>query len=140
MLSSRPTAFAEKDTHRTSVAGRILCRAYRDEEAAYRDEEAGSILAAAPSDVGEDVHAPDGQKSRMREEFGRGCRLLAPSKKVEHLPLGWDACQCWVYEETGRAGRVCLIGHKYCPVVSADRAIQVYAVCTLDSLLGFILM
>ena len=35
----------------------------------------------------------------MREEFGRGCRLLAPPKKVEHLPLGWD-----VSDEYGEAG------------------------------------
>ena len=53
------------------------------------------------------------KKSRMREEFGRGCRLPAPPKKVEHLPLGWDACQRWVYEETGRGGRVCLIGYSW---------------------------
>ena len=45
----------------------------------------------------------------MREEFGRGCRLLAPPKKVEHLPLGWDVSDEYgeAGEGAGRGGRVC---------------------------------
>ena len=52
-----------------------------------------------------------GKKVECARNLVAAVAFSPPSKKVEHLPLGWDACQCWVYEETGRGGRVCLIGY-----------------------------
>ena len=94
-----------------------------------RNTYSASASSSDVSDVRAAVHLMD-KKSRICEEFGRGCHLFLRSatKKLNICPwvgMGWDAgggggrLRAWKQLGEGR-GRVCLIGFtaEGCPVGS----------------------